>query len=437
MALAHWELHAWVMIVLGWVFVSFYYRSGVFTMPEFLERRFDARSRWILSIMSLVAYVFTKVSVTVYAGALVFRTLLPDTFGTPDNAFWVGAFATVVLTGIYTIFGGLRAVVYTEVLQTVLLLMGSAFITMFGLSELGGWNEMRSIVGENAERFALWRPISDPNFPWLAIMIASPLAGIWYWCTDQYIVQRTLAARSLTDARRGAIFGGFLKVWPVFIFLVPGMIGYALHSQGLLNIPCPPKVISWAIWCFPRWWRNCSRRVCGPCGRRLAVRVDEFAVVPVQLMRYALYHGYLRETAPECVRGAARSGRPDRHRVVVGFGILWIPIMKVISENNEGLYHYIQNMQSFLTPPIVAVFLLGIFFKRINGHGAFWGMVVGFGLGMLKLTLQTLVQSGAMEPTGITGRSAPSTRIISPGTLPHKRRAHHCTVLCERRRSTE
>ncbi|MEX0599675.1 MAG: sodium/solute symporter, partial [Rhodothermales bacterium] len=237
MAQAHWELHAWIMILLAWVFVSFYYRSGVFTMPEFLERRFDARSRWILSIVSLVAYVFTKVSVTVYAGALVFRTLLPETFGTPDNAFWVGAVTTVVLTGIYTVFGGLRAVVYTEVLQTVLLLLGSVFITIFGLSELGGWGELRAILGQNAEQFALWRPNSDPNFPWLAVMIASPIIGIWYWCTDQYIIQRTLAARSLTDARRGAIFGGFLKVWPIFIFLIPGMIGYALHQQGSLNIP--------------------------------------------------------------------------------------------------------------------------------------------------------------------------------------------------------
>ena len=137
MAMAHWELHAWIMLMLGWVFVPFYYRSGVFTMPEFLERRFDSRSRWTLSIVSLVAYVFTKVSVTVYAGAVVFMTLLPDTFGSPENAFWIGAFTTVVLTGIYTVIGGLRAVVYTEVAQTGLLLFGSVFITICGLQQLG------------------------------------------------------------------------------------------------------------------------------------------------------------------------------------------------------------------------------------------------------------------------------------------------------------
>ena len=237
MAQAHWELHAWIMIMLAWVFVPFYYRAGVFTMPEFLEKRFDSRSRWVLSIVSLIAYILTKVSVTVYAGALVFKTLLPDTFGTPDNAFWIGAVTTVVLTGIYTVFGGLRAVVYTEVMQTFLLLIGSVFITFFGLEMLGGWGELKMVLADNADQFALWRPNSDPNFPWLGVMIASPIIGIWYWCTDQYIVQRTLSARSLKDARRGAIFGGFLKVWPVFIFLVPGMIGYALQSKGLLPIP--------------------------------------------------------------------------------------------------------------------------------------------------------------------------------------------------------
>src|SRR5690606_24370600 len=163
--------------------------------------------------------------------------LLPDTFGSPDNAFLVGAITTVVLTGIYTVFGGFRAVVYTEVAQTGLLLMGSIFITIFGLAELGGWGELKTIIGQQSDSFALWRPMEDPDFPWLGVMIASPIIGIWYWCTDQYIVQRTLAAKSLTDARRGALFGGFLKVLPVFIFLIPGMIGFALHQRGIMLIP--------------------------------------------------------------------------------------------------------------------------------------------------------------------------------------------------------
>jgi solute:Na+ symporter, SSS family len=237
MAMAHWELHAWCLIFLAYFFVPFFYRSGVYTIPEFLEKRFNARARWILSLVSLVAYVFTKVSVTVYAGALVFQTLLPDTFGSPEAAFWVGAFLTVILTGIYTGFGGMRAVLYTAAPQAILLVVGSCFITFYGLSRLGGWGELVTLCRTNADSFALWRPLSDPEFPWLGVLIASPIIGLWYWCTDQYIVQRTLAAKDLTTARRGALFGGLLKVTPVLIFLIPGLIGWALHQEGIIQIP--------------------------------------------------------------------------------------------------------------------------------------------------------------------------------------------------------
>ncbi|MCY4269002.1 MAG: sodium/solute symporter, partial [Gammaproteobacteria bacterium] len=237
LAMAHYELHAWIVVLLAWVFVPFYYQAGVFTMPEFLERRFGPKPRWILSLVSLAAYVLTKVSVTVYAGAIIFSTLLPDTFGSPEAAFWVGAVATVLLTGLYTVAGGLRAVLYTDAAQALVLLIGSGAITWFGLQQLGGWGELQAFAASNVADYALWRPLSDPEFPWLGILIASPIVGIWYWCTDQYIVQRTLAAKNLTEARRGALWGAFLKVWPVFIFLVPGLIGAALNARGLLQIP--------------------------------------------------------------------------------------------------------------------------------------------------------------------------------------------------------
>ncbi|MHC4727655.1 MAG: sodium:solute symporter family transporter, partial [Planctomycetota bacterium] len=243
MGMAHWELHAWCVVMLSWLFIPFYYRSKVFTMPEFLEKRFNPASRWILSIVSLIAYVFTKVSVTVYAGGVVFNVLLPEinipvTDNFALNAFWIGALLTVTLTGIYTVLGGLRAVVYTDTVQTVILLIGSVFITYLGLSKLGGWGELQRICSDNIEKFALWRPNTDPDFPWLGILIASPIIGIWYWCTDQYIVQRALSAKDLKNARRGALWGSFLKVWPVIIFIIPGLIGYALIKERLI-IPGP------------------------------------------------------------------------------------------------------------------------------------------------------------------------------------------------------
>ncbi|MBS1826872.1 MAG: sodium:solute symporter [Acidobacteria bacterium] len=403
MAQAHWELHAWIMIVLAWVFVPFYYRSGVFTMPEFLERRYSSQTRWVLSVVSLVAYVFTKVSVTVYAGAIVFQTLLPDTFGSPDNAFWVGAFSTVVLTGVYTIFGGLRAVVYTEVAQTFILLLGSGLITWFGLSHLGGWSELIAACKPNAGNFALWRPNTDPNFPWLGVMIASPVVGIWYWCTDQYIVQRTLAARSLTDARRGAIWGGFLKLWPVMIFLVPGMIGFALHQKGLIQIPMKSDgsgLLGDAV--FATMVQSLL-----PVGLRGLVVAGLLSALMSSLA--SLFNScatlftvdiYEKLRPGQSEQTLVRIGRMATGCVVV-CGLIWIPIMKKISEGNTGLYDYLQNVQGFLAPPITAVFLLGLFSKRITAPAALYGLIVGFILGMGKLTIQTLAKSGTLAADGM------------------------------------
>jgi SSS family solute:Na+ symporter len=404
MAQAHWELHAWVMIVFAWVFVPFYYRAGVFTMPEFLERRFNTKTRWMLSIVSLVAYVFTKVAVTVYAGALVFQTLLPDTFGSPENAFWVGAFVTVVLTGIYTVLGGLRAVVYTEVAQTFVLLLGSLIISWAGLRALGGWDELIGTIKPHAGNFALWRPNTDPNFPWLGVMIASPVIGIWYWCTDQYIVQRALAAKSLRDARRGAIWGGFLKLWPVFIFLIPGMIGYALHQKGLIHIPLKPdgsgELLGDAVFAT-------MVQALLPVGVRGLVVAGLLSALMSSLA--SLFNScatlFTIDIYNKLFPGAndTRQIRVGRLAtvVVVICGIIWIPIMKKISEGNTGLYDYLQNVQSFLAPPITAVFLLGLFSRRITARGAFAGLVTGFILGMIKLTVQTLAKGGMLGDDGL------------------------------------
>jgi SSS family solute:Na+ symporter len=400
MAMAHWELHAWIMLLLAWVFVPFYYRSGVFTMPEFLERRFDSRSRWTLSIVSLVAYVLTKVSVTVYAGAVVFMTVLPDTFGSPENAFWVGAFTTVVLTGIYTVVGGLRAVAYTEVAQTGLLLAGSAFITIFGLQQLGGWGELQAVLNEDPGRFALWRPLSDPEFPWLGVMIASPIIGIWYWCTDQYIVQRTLAARNLTEARRGAIFGGFLKVLPVFVFLVPGLIGYALHTRGVINIPAGANGEVNGDMVFPTMVASLL-----PTGMRGIVVAGLLSALMSSLA--SLFNSCATLFTVD-IYDKIRPGRSERELVRVGrlatgvvviLGIIWIPVMRLVS--GGGLYQYLQSVQGYLAPPIAATFLLGLFFTRVNARGAFAGLTIGFLLGMAKLTIQAMDGSGAFGTTGL------------------------------------
>jgi len=396
LAMAHYELHAWIVLLLAWVFVPFYYQSGVFTMPEFLERRFGPRPRWILSLVSLATYVLTKVSVTVYAGALVFSTLLPDTFGSPQNAFWIGAIATVFLTGIYTVAGGLRAVLYTDAAQAVILLTGSVAITYFGLERLGGWDELRTFANENVAQYALWRPLSDPDFPWLGILIASPIVGIWYWCTDQYIVQRTLAARDLATARRGALWGAFLKVWPVLIFLVPGLIGAALNARGLLDIPVDSAGGLMGDKVFPTLVTSLL-----PEGLRGLVVAGMMAALMSSLSSLfnstaALFtvdvYEKLRPEASE--RRLVTVGRLATI-VVVALGLAWIPLMPKIS--GGGLYQYLQSVQGYLAPPITAVFLLGVFNRRINARGAVWGLGLGFVLGMTKLIIQALFGKGKVE----------------------------------------
>lgn len=406
MAMAHWELQAWVLILLSGFFVPFYYKSGVETIPEFLERRFNARARTILSVVSLVAYVFTKVSVTVFAGAIVFQALLPDTFGSPDNAFWVGAFTTVILTGIYTVFGGMRAIMATAAPQAAIILIGSLVITLTGLSRLGagagvgaGWGELVSTASANAAQFALWRPLSDPDFPWLGVMIASPIIGIWYWCTDQYIVQRVLSAKDLQSARRGALFGGLLKVWPVLIFLVPGMIGWALHQKGLLALPMKMvdgvSVIDGDT-VFPTLVTTLL-----PSGIRGLIVACLLAALMSSLA--SLFNSSASLFTID-IYEKLRPGQSERHLLTVGriatavvvvAGLLWIPVMKVIS--GGGLYQYLQSVQGYLAPPITAVFLLGLFWKRLNGQGAVWALAGGFVLGMFKLTCQAFFGAGKIE----------------------------------------
>ncbi|MBL87540.1 MAG: Na+/glucose cotransporter [Winogradskyella sp.] len=370
-----YEIQAWVVLMLGWIFLPFYARSGVFTMPEFLEKRFDARSRWILSIFSIVAYVLTKISVTIYAGGIVVSALL-------GIDFWTGALATVVLTGIYTVLGGMRAVVYTETLQAVLLVIGAAALTIIGLDKVGGWESMTQTV--TPEYLNMWRSMDDPNFPWLPLLIASTITGIWYWCTDQYIVQRVLTAKNIKEGRRGTIFGAFLKLLPVFLFLVPGIIALALKMRGELQWETADQA-------FPVLMSNLL-----PSGLRGLVAAGLLAALMSSLASVfnscsTLFtidiYKKLRPNTPE--KKLVRTGQIATAIIVV-IGMAWIPVMANIS---GVLYEYLQSVQSYIAPPITAVFLLGIFSKRINGTGAYVTLVVGLIVGAIRIILELVKDS--------------------------------------------
>lgn len=373
-----YELHAWLVITLGWVFLPFYIRSGVFTMPEFLERRFNSGTRWFLSVFSLIAYVLTKVSVTVYAGGIVIASIL-------HIDFWFGALATVVLTGIYTILGGMRAVVYTEALQTIVLVIGAATLTFIGLNAVGGWDGLRGSLEPGY--LNMWRPASDPDFPWPSLVITSTIVGLWYWCTDQYIVQRVLAAKNIKEGRRGTIFGGLLKLLPVFLFLIPGVIALALKNKGELQWDSPDGAFAALLMAkMPVGFRGLV--VAGLMAALMSSLASVFNSCST-LFTVDIYKKLYPETPEKKLLTVGRIATG----IVVVLGILWIPIMQNIS---GVLYEYLQSVQSYIAPPIASVFLLGIFYKRINSQGAMTTLIVGLAVAFIRIGLELAVRS--LEP---------------------------------------
>ncbi len=376
-----YELHAWVVVLLGWLFLPFYVRSGVFTMPEFLEKRFDGRARWFLSLFSLAAYVLTKVSVTLYAGGIVISTLLGVTF-------MQGALATVILTGIYTILGGMRAVVYTETLQAVILVIGAASLTFLGLDAAGGWASIRETVGP--EYMNMWRSMDDPSYPWHWLVLSSTIVGIWYWCTDQVIVQRVLTAKNMKEGRRGSIFGAFLKLMPIFLFLIPGIIALVLKMRGELQWDTPDQA-------FPALMMSVL-----PAGLRGLVAAGLMAALMSSLASVfnscsTLFtidiYKKLKPDADE--KTMVQVGRIATG-VVVLLGVLWVPIIERLAGGT--LYEYLQNVQSYIAPPITAVFLLGIFSSRINSKGALFTLFTGVIIAAIRLILE--VSKGSLAEGG-------------------------------------
>lgn len=414
-AMAHYELHAWCLLVLGWVMVPFYMRSKVFTMPEFLERRFSPSARTFLSVISLVAYVLTKIAVGIFAGGIVFSVLLPELNFLGMDSFWVGSILVIILTGLYTILGGLRAVAYTEAMQTVVLVFGSILVTIFGLNALGGWDALREIAG--SEMFNLWKPLVpdgiastwapiketgrmawyfNDNYPWLGMLFCAPIIGLWYWTTDQYIVQRALGAPNVKEARRGSIAAGFLKLLPVFIFIIPGIIAYALAVSGKV-----PELQNQLIAANGEVIRDNSQSAFPllvayilPVGIRgivvaglLAALMSSLAGVfnaSATLFTIDFYSRFKPDASQKKLVWIGRMATA----VMVLIGLIWIPVIR----GGKGLYDYLQGVQSYLAPPIFVVFFLGVFSKRMNAKGCMATLIVGFGLGLFRLIVDTPVK---------------------------------------------
>ncbi len=422
-ALAHYEFHAWCLLVLAWVFVPFYARSLVFTMPEFLERRFSVGSRYVLSIVSLVTFIVSKIAVGIFAGGVVFATLLPSLQiqlgGTVIDSFWIGSVLVIALTGLYTAVGGMRAVAYNDAVQVAVLIIGSALLTIFGLITLGGWHKLKEICG--SEMFNLWKPMVpagvegtwapvwdknatgqtvrqawyfNQNFPWLGMAICAPVIGLWYWCTDQYIVQRALGAPNEKVARRGSIFAAVLKLFPVYLFIIPGLICFALGKSGKIPgleqvyDPATGKATAQSQAAFPLMVEHLL-----PAGVRgvvvaglLSALMGSLAGVFNACSTLFTVDIYQKLRPKASQSQLVRTGRIATTIMVV-IAMCWIPVVK----GATGLYNYLQAIQGYMAPPIFVVFFFGVFWKRLNAKGCLWAMIVGFVVGLFRMLVDTPV----------------------------------------------
>jgi solute:Na+ symporter, SSS family len=428
-ALAHYEFHAWCLLVLAWVFVPFYARSLVFTMPEFLERRFCSKSRYVLSIVSLITFIVSKIAVGIFAGGVVFGTLLPelrlDLGPIHLDSFWIGSVLVIALTGLYTALGGMRAVAYNDAVQVTILIVGSALLTVYGLAKLGGWSELKALCG--SDMFNLWKPMVPPgvegtwapvwqknaagetirqawyfnqNFPWLGMAICAPVIGLWYWCTDQYIVQRALGAPNEQVARRGSIFAAILKLFPVYLFIIPGLICFALAKSGKVPglegvyDPATGQATAAAQGAFPLLVQHLL-----PPGLRgivvaglLSALMGSLAGVFNACSTLFTVDIYEKWRPKATQHELVRMGRIAT-TIMVLIAMAWIPVVK----GATGLYNYLQAIQGYLAPPIFVVFFFGVFWKRLNAQGCLWAMVVGFCVGLFRMLVDTPVTLGLFK----------------------------------------
>jgi SSS family solute:Na+ symporter len=374
LAVGHFEwLACLILLILGWVFVPFYLRSNVFTMPQFLERRFSRQCAVYLAGISIIAYIFTKISVQLYAASVVLERVA-------GWSLWKTAIVLVVATGIYTIAGGLAAVIYTDTVQTLILITGAVALTLIGLHRVGGFAHLQTMVP--ASYFHMIKPATDSAFPWTGIFFGAPILGIWYWCTDQVIVQRVLSARDEGHAKAGTIFAGFLKILPVFMLVLPGIIAYALFRNQVSEKP---------DFAYPTLVLNLLPT--GLVGLVMAALLAAVMGAMSSVFNSAStlvtldFYKKIRPEASE--RQLVNFGRVATGGMVL-LGLLWVPFIHLLSAQ---LYIYLQSVQAYISPPIAACFVFGILWPRLNGQGAISSLLVGLVLGAARFVMEVLDKS--------------------------------------------
>ncbi len=354
------------LIIAAVVFVPLYLRSRITTIPEFLEKRFDRRSQVFFSIMTITSSIVIETAGGLYAGALVLQTFFPDL------VLWHVTLGLAVVAGIYTAFGGLKAVVYTDAIQAIILIIGCSALTYILYGQLDfSWDRVLAAAPEG--HFSMVRPIGDETMPWTGLLLGVPFLGFWYWTTNQYIIQRVLGAVDIKHARWGMILAGFLKVIPLFIMVIPGAMAISLYP-GIENQDMVfPTIVTQAL-------------PVGMVGLVLAGLISAImssvdstlnsasTLVVVDFVK-PMNPGISEEKITWYGRGTTL--------VLMIVAALWAPYIA----NFQGLWVYLQQMFSILVPPIAVIFLVGIFYKRGNGDGAIWTLIIGTILGVIIFVL--------------------------------------------------
>ncbi len=369
------------LLLLGWIFIPQYLRSGVFTMPEYLEKRFSPGCRWYLTTVSLLAYVLTKISVALFAAGILAREI----FGWD---YMTTAILLVVATGVYTITGGLAAVIYTDLLQAFIMIGGSVFLVLIGLNEVGGFSQLREALPDDF--FHLIKEFNHPEYPWLGTTLGTMILGTWYWCTDQVIVQKTLSARNLTQARGGTIFAAALKLLPVFILVLPGLIARALwpeEATGDTAFPLmvkrllPPGLSGLMVAALLAALMSSLSSVLNSCSTLITMDI----------------YKKLRPEASE--KRLVFVGRIITAAVVV-LSILWIPMIRFLSAE---VYQYMQSVQAYIGAPITATFLVGILWRGATSRAAITTLIVGGLAGAGRFLLDILFKAYGMDLGPLNG----------------------------------
>ncbi|XP_037548025.1 sodium/glucose cotransporter 1 [Nematolebias whitei] len=399
-----------VVVILGWLFVPIYIKAGVVTMPEYLKKRFGGqRIRIYLSVLSLCLYVFTKISADMFSGAIFINQAL-------GLNIYLAVIALLAITALYTVTGGLAAVIYTDTLQTIIMIVGSFILMGFAFTEVGGYDNFQKSYmtavptitsGANpecyeprADSFHIFRDPITGDLPWPGLVFGLTIQATWYWCTDQVIVQRCLSAKNLSHVKGGCILCGYLKLLPMFLMVFPGMISRILYpdvvacvdpnecekhcdaSVGCTNIAYPKLVVD----LMPNGLRGLMLSVMLASLMSSLTSIFNSASTLFTMDIYTKIRPYAKE------RELMIAGRVFI-LALIGVSIAWIPIVQ--SAQSGQLFDYIQSITSYLTPPVAAVFMLAIFCKRVNEPGAFFGLTIGLLIGLSRMITEFVYGTGS------------------------------------------